>query len=155
MRNEFPPDDLAVKPEATNRILASLIWERPGRMFHSTIFSLKQASELVDNSAEGEFDDPEMILTTQPNFLQYHRRSSKSLIISPFTLTQAFSQDTIILLPTDSEGAGSPLLHRHPANSLGSTNSGHGEATLDFISGLPTEISIQVLLYLQPQDLCK
>ena len=124
-------------------------------MLNSTIFPLKKSSKLVESSAEGEFDDPEMILTTQPTFLQYHRRSSKSLTISPFTLTQAFSQDSITLLPTDSEGAGSPLLPRHPANSLGSTNSGHGETTLDFISALPTEISLQVLLYLQPQDLCK
>ena len=119
---------------------------RSQKMYHSAVFPLNQ-TDVLSISNNTSTDDDEVL----PSFQPLHRTSTKSLILSPFTLTKAFSPSTTVALlhPGGGDGPASPLLYPAISNSLG-TQSG-----MDFTTLLPVEIMVKVFLYLDPQDLCR
>lgn len=108
-------------------------------MYHSAMVSLGTQAASPDQLQTG----PEAFLAS------LQRNSTKSLLLSPFTFTRAFSPATLTFLEAgeSEEGAVSPLDHS-PSQSLGNTHQ-------DFTSLLPSEMMVYIFLHLDPQDLCR
>lgn len=93
---------------------------------------------------------------TQPTFFphQHPIRTKPTLINSVFFPERAFT-----LLPSDlGKLIFAPLHHHHcqlPRNSQGTALQHVAQEGLDIVSYLPVEISVAILLYLTPQDLCR
>lgn len=125
------------------------------RMYSSAVLPLNATNVLsFSTSEEVDLDEQqEEAFMAQPIFTHYHyqlpNRSAKS-ILSSFAPSMFAFPSPITLCPSGSELASPRLHHQHP-NSLGSLHPG----SLDFLSLLPPEISVKVLLYLHPQDLCR
>lgn len=121
------------------------------------VLHLKSASVTnlnISTSEEDELYTDGRQEEAQPTLTHHHHHpngAKSSLILSPFSPAKAFPSTGIHLafLPTDRRGLSALVSPHLLYNSLGK------DSCVNIISHLPPEISVKVLLYLDPQDLCR
>ena len=118
-------------------------------MYHSAVMPLIPSGTLPVLKEE---EDLQLNDESETLVANLHGTNTKSLLLSPLTFTRAFSPATLALLQVGGGGDStvSPLL---PHNT---TTQSHGNTRpQDFTCHLPVEIMVYILLYLEPQDLCR
>lgn len=129
-------------------------------MYHPAVLPVSTLSVASGDTTSSSSGDEEFDVLQQAD----RPPNTKSLILSPFTLTRAFAttdSTTLALLRTGGGGGGGgelpPLTisshhlpHPEISNSLGTPSN-----STDFTSLLPAEIVVKCLLYLEPQYLCR